>query len=177
MTILEIINTVYEEWVENVSTKVGENHSMENSTVTNKLPYATLVFLGFPTTSAVLEGQESAITPTIQVDIYTKGQLALTDAYSIDSLSHDVLNGKFGFLRNYGPELNQATDPSITRITSRYTRIIGYGDTLPCVQDSSKDGVNGGTYDKAIPFATGDVVDGGSFNPWNEGYNIDGGTF
>ena len=131
MTILEIINGVYEKWAEAVSVKVGNNHSMENSTIVNSLPYCTLFFNGIPGDTWDLEGDESTVAPTLQVDIYTKGQRALTQAYEIDSVSHSVLNGVYGFRRSYGPELIQSTDPSIKRFTSRYTRLFGLGDKLP----------------------------------------------
>ena len=111
MTILEIINKVYAKWVEAISqTAVKENYSMENSTVVNNLPYATLFFNGIPGNTWDLKGDESTVIPTLQVDIYTKGQRALTQAYEIDAVSHETLT-KMGFRRTYGPELNQSTDP------------------------------------------------------------------
>ena len=131
MTILEIINTVYARWGEAISqTAVKDNYSMENSTTVAKLPAATLYFQGLPTSASDLEGNESSVMPTVQVDIYTKGQRALTEAYSIDELSHSALVG-MRFRRSYGPELIQSTDPSIKRLTSRYTRLFGLGDKLP----------------------------------------------
>lgn len=131
MTILEIINTVYARWGDSISkTAVKDNYSMENSTVVAQIPAATLYFTGLPTTDSDLEGNEASVTPTAQVDIYTKGQRALTQAYEIDAVSHETLT-KMGFRRTYGPELNQSTDPSIKRLTSRYSRVVGYGDKLP----------------------------------------------
>ena len=131
MTVLEIINTVYAAWAEAISkTAVKDNYSMENSTVVAEIPAATLYFTGLLTTDSDLEGNEASVTPTAQVDIYTKGQRALTQAYEIDDVSHETLVKKFGFRRSYGPELIQSTDPSIKRLVSRYTRLIGYGETL-----------------------------------------------
>lgn len=131
MTILEIINNIYAAWTEAISkTAVKDNYSMENSTVVAQIPAATLYFQGLPTTDSDLEGSEAAVTPTVQVDIYTKGQRALTQAYEIDAVSHSVLNGIYGFRRSYGPELIQSTDPSIKRLTSRYTRLVGLEDKI-----------------------------------------------
>lgn len=130
MTILEIINGVYEKWAEAVSVKVGNNHSMENSTIVNSLPYCTLFFNGIPGDTWDLEGDESTVAPTLQVDIYTKGQRALTQAYEIDAVSHESLT-KMGFRRTMGAELIQSTDPSIKRLTSRYSRVWGSGDKMP----------------------------------------------
>ena len=132
MTVLEIINTVYAAWSEAISkTAVKDNYSMENSTVVAQIPAATLYFTGLPTTDSDLEGNEASVTPTVQVDIYTKGQRALSQAYEIDNVSHETLVRSFGFRRSYGPELIQSTDPSIKRLVSRYQRIIGLGDHLP----------------------------------------------
>lgn len=132
MTVLEIINTIYATWGKAISkTAVKDNYSMENSTVVAQIPAATLYFTGIPTTDSDLEGNEASVTPTVQVDIYTKGQRALSQAYEIDEVSHGVLNGVYGFIRSYGPELIQSTDPSIKRLVSRYQRIIGLGDHLP----------------------------------------------
>lgn len=132
MTILEIINTVFARWGEAISkTAVKDNYSMENSTTVAQIPAATLYFTGLPTTDSDLEGNEASVTPTVQVDIYTKGQRALSQAYEIDEVSHGILNGIYGMRRPYGPELIQSTDPSIKRLVSRYQRIIGLGDHLP----------------------------------------------
>lgn len=132
MTALELINNIFAKWSETIKqTPVKDNYSMENSTVVAELPAATLYFQGMPTSDSDLIGAEASIAPTVQVDVYTKGQRALTQAYEIDEVSHSVLNGVYGFRRSYGPELIQSTDPSIKRLTSRYTRLFGLGDKLP----------------------------------------------
>lgn len=132
MTVLELINNIFAKWGDAISdTSVKTNYSMENSTVVAELPAATLYFQGLPTSDSDLMGTEATVTPTIQVDIYTKGQKALTQAYEIDAVSHSILNGVYGMRRSYGPELIQSTDPSIKRLTSRYTRLFGLGDKLP----------------------------------------------
>ena len=131
MTVLEIINTVYAAWSEAISkTAVKDNYSMENSTVVAQIPAATLFFNGIPGNTWDLEGDESTVIPTLQVDIYTKGQRALTQAYEIDAVSHETLT-RMGFRRVTGAELIQSTDPSIKRLISRYTRVWGYGDSFP----------------------------------------------
>ena len=131
MTVLEIINTVYAAWAEAISkTAVKDNYSMENSTVVAEIPAATLYFTGLSTTDSDLEGNEASVTPTVQVDIYTNGQRALSQAYEIDDISHETLVKKFGFRRSYGPELIQSTDPAIKRLTSRYTRLVGLEDKI-----------------------------------------------
>lgn len=39
------------------------------------------------------------------------------------------------------------------------------------------DSLDGGIFDANNPYASGDVADGGSFAPWNTGYQADAGTF
>ena len=132
MTVLELINNIFAKWSEAIKqTPVKDNYYMSNSTIVAELPAATLYFQGLPTTDSDLMGTEASITPTLQVDIYISAQLALDKAYKIDEVSHSVLNGVYGFRRSYGPELIQSTDPSIKRLTSRYTRLFGLGDKLP----------------------------------------------
>lgn len=130
LTVKSIVENTYSKWVEAVSAEVGDNYSMENSSVINSLPYASLYFLGLPGNSYDLEGDEGTVMPTLQVDIYTNGQRALTKAYEIDEISHSTLVG-MGYRRTYGCELIQSTDPSIKRLVSRYQRIIGLGDRFP----------------------------------------------
>lgn len=129
LTVKTIVETVFAKWCEALKDKVGDNVSMENSGTVSVFPYATCRFLGLPTDSADLEGTEGTVMPTVQIDIYTSGQKALSKGYEIDEKSHACLTG-LKFRRSYGPELIQATDPSIKRLVSRYSRVIGYGDSL-----------------------------------------------
>ena len=130
LTVKTIIENTFSKWSEAVSAQVGDNYSMENSSVINHLPYTSLYFLGVPGNSYDLEGDEGTVMPTLQVDIYTNGQKALTKAYEIDEISHSTLVG-MGYRRIYGCELIQSTDPSIKRLVSRYARVWGYGVSFP----------------------------------------------
>lgn len=129
LTVKTIVENTYSKWSEAISAKVGNNYSMENSGTVSKFPYCSLFFLGAPTNTATLEGNESTVVPTAQVDIYTDGQKALTKAYEIDEVSHETFV-RMGYRRTYGPELIQSTNPSIKRLTSRYSRVWGYGDKM-----------------------------------------------
>lgn len=129
LTVKTIVENTYSKWGEAISEQVGDNYSMENSSVINHLPYASLYFLGLPGDSYDLEGNEGTVMPTLQVDIYTNGQRSLTKAYEIDSTSHETLIG-MGYRRTTGPELIQSTDPSIKRLVSRYSRVVGFGDSI-----------------------------------------------
>lgn len=129
LTVKTIIETVYEKWAEAVSEYVGENRSMENSSIVSKLPAANCFFMGLPTAVSDLQGNEAGVTPTIQVDIFISSQWNISKAYEIDEASHTELKS-MGFDRIYGPEIMQNISPSIKRLSSRYTRNVGYGDSL-----------------------------------------------
>lgn len=129
-TVPNPIVTIYSKWKEYVETMVDNiNASMDNSQTTAKMPYANMRLMGTPTESSDLSGNECAITPAIQIDVYTNGNKALSKAYDIDSISHAALVS-MRFRRTYGPELIDGTDNSIKRLTSRYSRILGSGDSL-----------------------------------------------
>lgn len=42
---------------------------------------------------------------------------------------------------------------------------------------TENDGLDGGIFDKGDPYISGDNADGGTFEPWNTGYDSDSGTF
>lgn len=124
------VETIYEKWAGAVKPLVGDNFSMDNTQILASMPAATMFFMGFPTTSSSLTGDEMATTPSIQVDIYADGANALTKAYKIDEASHSLLAGKLGFQRKFGPELTPNQNNGIKRLTSRYSRTLSSGDIL-----------------------------------------------
>lgn len=129
LTVKTIVDTTYAKWGEAINDIVKGQYSMENSATVSRMPYASMYFQGLPTSGSVLEGGEAAVTPSVQIDIYTNGQRALTKAYEIDEVSHSALLS-LGYTRSYGPELIQNIDPSIKRLTSRYSRLVGLAETL-----------------------------------------------
>ena len=129
LTIKTIIEITFDKWSKSIEPFVENNYSMENSAVVNKLPYASMYFIGIAGNSYDLEGKEGTVIPSVQIDIYTTGQNSTTKAYEIDEHSHNAMIN-MGYRRNEGPELIQNIDPSIKRLSSRYSRVIGYGDPL-----------------------------------------------
>lgn len=129
LTVKTIVENTFTTWGKAVSAEVGDNYSMENSAIVSRMPYASMYFQGLPTSGSTLDGGEAAVTPSVQIDIYTNGQRALTKAYEIDEVSHAALLS-LGYTRSYGPELIQNVDPSIKRLTSRYSRLVGLAETL-----------------------------------------------
>lgn len=129
-TVQNPIETIYSTWKAAVEPKVGKNQTSMNASQTiAKTPYAAMKMMGAPTAKSDLEGNECAIRPAIQIDIYTSGTKALSKAYDIDGASHGAMVG-MRFARAYGPELQENADSKITRLTSRYSRILGGGDSL-----------------------------------------------
>lgn len=129
ITATYIVEKTYENWIASIKDMVGNNYSMENSTIVSDLPYASLYFVGLPSEGVNLEKNESGVIATVQVDIFANGQKAVSSIYSIDEKSHSVMIG-MGYERTQGPELTQNIDPSIKRLTSRYRRTFGYDDIL-----------------------------------------------
>ena len=129
LTVKTIVENTSTTWSKAVSAEVGDNYSMENSATVSKLPYASMYFMSTVGAGYDLSGSERGINPSIQIDIYTNGQRALTKAYEIDEISHAAMLS-MGYQRTQGAELIQNIDPSIKRLTSRYQRVIGYGDNL-----------------------------------------------
>ena len=113
---------VFERWREAVEPVVGKgNYSMSSSkTLVDSDKYARIFMMGNPTTSGDLEGDECATTLSFQVDSFSVGQKALTEAYEIDSRSHEAMFN-MGFRRTYGPETTENIDSNIKRVVSRYS--------------------------------------------------------
>jgi len=115
----EILNT----WGASVSTLVGNNYAMDSSNTVAKLPYARMFILGNPSFDVDMDGNENATTLSIQVEVFTQGQKALSNAYAIDAKSHSSLISS-GFRRTYGPELIENSDTKIKRLISRYSKTL-----------------------------------------------------
>lgn len=127
-TVSNPIETIYLKWKSAVEPVVGKNNtSMENKQTISTFPYANMRLMGMPTASSDLNGNEGAIMPAIQIDLYTNK--ALSKLYELDSVSHGAMVS-MRFRRTYGPELLDSTDNSIKRLVSRYSRILGGGDSL-----------------------------------------------
>ena len=77
-----------------------------------------------------LSGIENAVEPMIEIQSYTKGTTAYNDGKKIHNLSDKAMRD-MGFRRTFGPQqVTNLSDTSITRVISRYTRIIASGDSI-----------------------------------------------
>ena len=119
------VSKVYEKWGAEIQKVVGKgNYSMSQSgtLASGKTKYARIFLMGNPGTAWDLEGNESATTPSFQVDSFASGTKALSIVYDIDTASHKAMTD-MGFRRSYGPELLENADSTIKRVVSRYSRI------------------------------------------------------
>lgn len=121
-TVKNPVAEVYAVWSEAIKAVVGENnYSMSSSSQIAKAPYARLLLMGNPGRAWDLEGNETATTPSFQVESFASGKKPLDMVYKIDSVSHQVLTD-LGFRRTYGPELIENQEVAIKRVVSRYSR-------------------------------------------------------
>lgn len=105
------------------------NTSMSFSEKQSEFPYYYISLLGASTNDKDLEGDEATILLSVQCESFADGIGALNKAFAIDDLSHqEMIN--MGFNRQYGPQEMINSDETIKRVVSRYSRVLGYGDTL-----------------------------------------------
>lgn len=124
-TVKNPVSDVYEKWGAEIQKVVGKgNHSMSQSgtLASGKTKYARIFLMGTPGAAWDLEGNESATTPSFQVDSFASGTKALSTVYDIDAASHEAMTS-LGFHRSYGPKLIENVDSTIKRVVSRYSRI------------------------------------------------------
>lgn len=115
--------SVYSNWCYALAeTKIGENAKLGITQSVATMPAAVMLPLGMPTLEQDLDGNETAVLHTTQIEIYANGQRAATDAYKYDEVSHKAMVA-MGFKRTYGPEFKSNADNSIKRLLSRYTAV------------------------------------------------------
>lgn len=123
------VQEIFENWGNAMREVVGENYTMdETQTISNeKKVFARMEMLGAPGVRYDLEGNESLIMPSFQVDSYAAGQKGLSRAYEIDEASHKAMTA-MRFRRTYGPQTMNNLDSNLKRVVSRYSRV--YSGTL-----------------------------------------------
>nr|DAH31906.1 MAG TPA: BNR/Asp-box repeat protein [Caudoviricetes sp.] len=121
--------------------------------------YTTL--LSFPmTAAAALRDSCSTCGVTLQTTTFTNGDYVISSFP--DGITHRTLWGLCAMLAGGNARMDE------------YNRlnIISYDFSF-----FDKGDLDGGIFDGATPYASGDTADGGSFNPWDTGYVYDAGTF
>lgn len=117
--------------------------------------------LSFPmTAAAALRDSCSTCGVTLQTTTFTNGDYAISSFP--DGITHRTLWGLCAMLAGGNARMDE------------YNRlnIISYDFSF-----FDKEGLDGGIFDGATPYTSGDTADGGSFNPWDVGYVYDAGTF
>lgn len=123
------IDEIYDKWSKAMSLVVGDNYTIDDIETVAKTPFAKISLIGNPTDSYDLDGNEMSIQITLQVEVYTSGQKALSELYRIDNASHQALM-HMGFRRSYGCRVIKNTDTLIKRGVSRYTRTFASDDLI-----------------------------------------------
>ena len=117
--------------------------------------------LSFPmTAAAALRDSCSTCGVTLQTTTFTNGDYVISSFP--DGITHRTLWGLCAMLAGGNARMDE------------YNRlnIISYDFSF-----FDKGDLDGGIFDGATPYASGDTADGGSFNPWDTGYVYDAGTF
>lgn len=117
--------------------------------------------LPFPMTAeAALRDSCSTCSVTLQTTTFTNGDYVISSVP--DGITHRTLWGLCAMLAGGNARMDE------------YNRlnIVSYDFSL-----FDKGGLDGGIFDGATPYASGDTADGGSFDPWDVGYVYDAGTF
>ena len=116
--------------------------------------------LSFPmTAAAALRDSCSTCGVTLQTTTFTNGDYVISSFP--DGITHRTLWGLCAMLAGGNARMDE------------YNRlnIISYDFSF-----FDKGDLDGGIFDGATPYASGDTADGGSFNPWDTGYVYDAGT-
>ena len=109
---------VFEKWGPAVKSVVGDNYSYDEKMTLSTYPYMRLFDIGVYQTDGDLEGNESAIEISFQVESYAKGQMASSSVKKMDLVSHQVMKD-MGFTRSFAGQVENI-DSNIKRYISRY---------------------------------------------------------
>src|SRR5699024_11115318 len=104
---------VFEKWGQAVKSVVGDNYSYDEKLTLSTYPYMRLFDIGVYQTDGDLEGNESAIEISFQVESYAKGQMASSSVKKMDLVSHQVMKD-MGFTRNFAGQVENI-DSNIKR--------------------------------------------------------------
>lgn len=109
---------VFEKWGQAVKSIVGDNYSYGEKSTLSTYPYMRLFDIGIYQTDGDLEGNESAVEISFQVESYAKGQMASSSVKKMDLVSHQAMKD-MGFIRNFAGQVENI-DSNIKRYISRY---------------------------------------------------------
>lgn len=105
------------------------NTTTENSGTSLKFPTMAMTLMDMPGTGYDFQMNECGVNISIQTDVYTQGAGAKNAGYNI---SHEIrtIMGGMGFRCTSGPVSTPSDDGKSNRVTCRFTRLLGGGDTL-----------------------------------------------
>lgn len=121
-TIKNPVEKIFKRWSEEAAKPTcGKNYSMDMSNTPASFPYMRMLYMGGVHRAGDLEGDECAITISVQIECFASGSKALSKVYDLDDASHKSMVG-MGFRRTY-QNLIENSDSTIKRVVSRYSRV------------------------------------------------------
>lgn len=122
VTVDNPVEKVFKRWSEEAAKPLcGGNYSMDMSKIPATFPYMRMMYMGGITTRTDLEGNESAMNISFQIESFANGSNSLSKVYQMDDASHKCMVG-MGFRRTY-QNLIENSDSKIKRVVSRYSMI------------------------------------------------------
>lgn len=124
-------NVIYTK-VKNAVSSLCENTGQSIDDVPSSFPYLDFNQVDNPVykRAADFEEIENAISPMVEIDIYTTGTSKLTNGKKIAKLADEEML-KLGFVRKFGPQkIDNLQDKSICRLKTRYQRVFCEGDNI-----------------------------------------------
>lgn len=124
-------NAIYTK-VKNAVSSLCTNTGQSIDDVPSSFPYLDFNQVDNPVyeRASDLEEIENAVSPLVEIDIYTIGTSKLTNGKKIAKLADEEMM-KLGFIRKFGPQkIDNLQDKSICRLKARYQRVFCDGDSL-----------------------------------------------
>lgn len=124
-------NAIYTK-VKNAVSSLCTNTGQSIDDVPSSFPYLDFNQVDNPVyeRAADFEEIENAISPMVEIDIYTTGTSKLTNGKKIAKLADEEML-KLGFVRKFGPQkIDNLQDKNICRLKTRYQRVFCEGDSI-----------------------------------------------
>lgn len=126
---LDKANTVYTKVKNALGTNIKDASQTFNPSPSS-FPFMFFNQIDNPEIALDLNGNENAISPSVEITIYTNDAAKLTTGKKVAALVDSEMRS-MGFRRAFGPQqVINVADTNICRIITRYSRVFGNEDTL-----------------------------------------------
>lgn len=125
---LDIVQSVFDKWADALyDTDIGERVYMEPPEKPVEFPCASMLPLPSGELGHDLANAAAGVELTVQTEVLVRSDERLSTAMSLNEASHEAMCS-MGFRRTT-PTL-EMPQSGYKRLISRYTRVIGYGETI-----------------------------------------------